>query len=331
MNHKDILELNHPNNDVEFFCGYMPHWWVEKYNNSKTFELLRNLSTPINNRNGVGANVLDSLELKKIVQLSKERNARIFLVLNAKYYPEYVYVDLKRYIEEVIDAGIREIIVCDIGILAFLQENYPEIKVTISCLNQVTNTMAVDFYLNFENVKRIVFPRHMSVPEIKTIANKHKKIEFEFFVFSNKCLYDDGFCRGVHEFTPICKDLFFSNYYDSFGKILPDHRIDDYKAQEVKYREWTRNEILSTQKGYCTRNFACSACSLIELCKLDNIVSVKISIRGHEIEERKKQVEMARMVIETAQKGDKNALKQTVCRMYGKPILCSDGKACMMK
>lgn len=331
MNHKDILELNHPNNDVEFFCGYMPRWWVEKYNNSKTFELLGNLSTPINNRNGLGANVLDFLELKKIVQLSEERNTRLFLVLNAKYYPEYVYDDLKRYVEEVIDAGIKEMIICDLGILSFMENNYPEIKVTISCLNQVTNAMAVDFYSNFENVKRIVFPRHVSVSEIKSIANKHKNMEFEFFVFSNKCLYDDGFCRGVHEFTPICKDLFYSNYFDSFGEILPDHRIDDYKEQEAKYREWTRNENLSSQKGYCTRNFACSACSLIELCKLDNIVSVKISIRGHEIEERKKQVEMARMVIETAQKGDINALKQTVCKMYGKPTLCSDGKACMMK
>ena len=331
MEHKDILELKHSNNDVELFCGYMPQWWVEKYNKSKAFELLGNLSTPINNRNALNANVLDLSELKKIVELSMEFGIRLFLVLNAKYYPEYVYDDLKKYVKEVIDAGIREMIICDLGILAFMQNNYPEIQVTISCLNQVMNTMAVDFYSNFENVKRVVFPRHISVSEIKLIADKHKNMEFEFFVFSNKCLYDDGFCRGVHEFTPICKDLFYSNYYDSFGEILPDHRMDDYKEQEAKYRDWTRNEILSSQKGYCTRNFACSACSLIELCKLENIVSVKISIRGHDIEERKRQVEMARMVIETAQKGDADALKQTVCKMYGKPTLCSDGKACMMK
>lgn len=331
MNHNDILELEHPNNDVEFFCGYMPQWWVEKYNNSVTFELLGNLSTPINNRNGLRANVLDFSELKKIVELSNACKTRLFLVLNAKYYPEYVYDDLKKYVEEVIAAGIREMIICDLGILTFMQNNYPEIKVTISCLNQVTNTFAVDFYSNFKNVSRIVFPRHVSVSEIETIASKHKNLEFEFFVFSNKCLYDDGFCRGVHEFTPICKDIFYSNYYDSFGEILSDHRIDEYKEQEAKYREWTRNEVLSSQKGYCTRNFACSACSLIELCKVDNIVSVKISIRGHEIGERKRQVEMARMVIGAARKGDIDTLKQTVCMLYGKPSLCSDGKACMMK
>ena len=46
---------------------------------------------------------------------------------NAKYYPEYVYSNMKKYIDEVVSAGIIRMIVCDIGLASIHQlGKYPQ-------------------------------------------------------------------------------------------------------------------------------------------------------------------------------------------------------------
>lgn len=81
----------------------------------------------------------------------------------------------------------------------------------------------------------------------------------------------------------------------------------------------------------CTPNFACCACSLVKLSQISNIISVKLSIRGHNIQERLRQVKMANEVISEVNKGATiGDIKQIVSRMYGKESLCEDGTSCMM-
>ena len=65
--------------------------------------------------------------------------------------------------------------------------------------------------------------------------------------------------------------------------------------------------------------------------KLKNISSVKISIRGHDIEERLKQVKMARLAIDCAENNDLEGIKKSICKIYGKEDLCEKGMSCMMK
>lgn len=328
----DIDALNPDEYHTEFFCGYLPDWWVEAYNHSDLYNLQGNLSTPINNRNSRDANVTTLAELKHILSKADSYGTDVFLALNAKYYPEYVYPNIRKYLDEVISAGVTRMIVCDIGMIYYLQENYPQIKVSVSCLNQVTNSMAARFYANYSNVDRIVFPRHMSVKEILEIAQAVPDFEYEYFIFSNKCLYDDGYCRGVHEFTPICKDLFFTEYYSRDGSSISDPAMKKYRREEFLYREWTRNETEVQKKGYCTASFGCAACSLLQLYKLKNMSSVKISIRGHGIAERLRQVRMASQVLNYLEQGGSQAqeIKRIVCRMYGKESLCETEMACFM-
>ena len=176
MNSADIDVLSPDKYDTEFFCGYLPLWWVEKYNDSLAYSLLGNLSTPINNRNGKDANVTSESELREIIQKTKKYGTNLFLVINAKYYPEYVYPALKKYIDEVVSIGITRVIVSDLGLIQYLLENYPAIKVSLSCLSQTTNKMTVKFFSQFENIDRIVFPRHMSSAEVIEIANEYPQM-----------------------------------------------------------------------------------------------------------------------------------------------------------
>ena len=212
-----------------------------------------------------------------------------------------------------------------------MEDNYPEIKVAVSCLNQISNSKAVSFYLNFSNVTRIVFPRHMAIEEITKIASCYPNIEFEYFIFSNKCLYDDGYCRSVHAFTPICKDLFYNEFYSTSNKSISDKLFKELNRTADEYRNWSKSLLSSQIKGCCTPNFACSACSLVKSNKYKNIISVKISIRGHSIEERKRQVDMAKKLIDASKKGSKKEIQSMLCKLFGKEDICSSENHCMMK
>ena len=186
MKAEDIDILSPDKYNTEFFCGYLPAWWIDAYNGSLAYSLLGNLSTPVNNRNGKDANITSENELREIISKTKKYGTNLFLVINAKYYPEYVYPALRKYIEEVISMGITRVIVSDLGLVQYLLENYPSIKVSISCLSQVTNKLAVKFYMQFDNVDRIVFPRHMSAVEMIDIVNEYSDMEFEYFIFSKE-------------------------------------------------------------------------------------------------------------------------------------------------
>ncbi len=326
----DIETLEPSIYGTEFFCGYSTMWWETRFRSDSSAD--SPISIPLNNRNGKNANFHSLSELQNAVHTAEEKQTNLFLVLNAKHYPSYVYSELKKYIDEVVSAGIRKMIVCDIGMIHFLNTHYPEIKVSVSCLNQVTNSMAVRFYAQFKNVERIVFPRHMHIDEIHAIASSMPEMQFEYFIFSNRCLYDDGYCRGIHEFTPICKDLYFSEFYSADGLPLSDTTMHQYRTGAAAFSEWTRNEIMVSEHQYCTASFACTACSLPVLMKEPNIVSVKISIRGHSIDERLRQVQMAREAISaTESEPDLRAIQQKICSLYGKETLCKAGMSCMMK
>ena len=269
--------------------------------------------------------------MKIIVEKSREYNTDVFLVLNAKYYPDYVYEKLSRYIDEVVSAGITRMIVSDLGMIKFLSIYHPNGKVSISCLNQVTNILSVEFYKSFPNVDRIVFPRHMSSQEIEKIVSEVSGLEYEYFIFSNKCLYDDGYCRGIHEFTPICKDLMYADFYEQNGKSIETKTKQRLTYAEREYSDWTRSELMCEENDYCTPNFACCACSLVKLSKQPNITSVKLSIRGHSVQERLRQVKMAYEVIQNVKKGASvDDIKQIVSSLYGKETLCEEGTSCMM-
>lgn len=320
--------LNPQQYNTEFFCGYLPEWWTERFNHNDSDSTL---SVPLNNRNDKKANVSSRDELATIIKKAKAYHTDVFLALNAKYYPNYAFDSIGTYLDEVVSLGITRMIVCDIGMIQYLRTNYPQIKVSVSCLNQATNTKAVEFYQSFGNVDRVVFPRHMSSDEIERIALNVTNLSFEYFIFSNKCLFDDGYCRGIHAFTPVCKDLFYADFYSRNNSVINAKERTRLEIAEYIFARWTRNELLCQEKNICTPNFACSACSLLKLNKITNIESVKISIRGHNVDELLRQVIMADRVITLVKNGaDHSDIKETVAKLYGKETLCSEGTSCMM-
>lgn len=318
--------------DVEFFCGYIPEWWREKYN-SRELVSTGKMALPINNRYEIASSFGTAGELRKVVERAYKYSCPLYLTLNFKYYPEFVYGDIERFIGEVSENGVKKLIVSDLGLISWLSRNHPEMDVSVSCLSQVTNSESVRFFSDFSNVERIVFPRHMMTCEIIRIAEEFPEMEFEYFVFSNKCFYDDGYCRAVHEFHPICRDRFSYEFKDSRGMIYDDYEANRLLEHSVRtFREWSPENTKKNSSSERWQNFICSACSLSQTVSQPNIKAVKLSIRGKTLDERLEQTRIALAAVRMAKisGGDKEKIKRMIMNETGVEI-CFSGSHCMMQ
>lgn len=160
MSAADIDILNPQLYNTEFFCGYLPQWWISEYNAPQDTE--GNLATPINNRNGRNSNVTTIEELAEIVKKSKEYNTDVFLVLNAKYYPNYVYESVSKYIEEVLEAGITRMIVSDISLCEQFNQDDDNYEYVAKTMIQKSINQLMLHFSRLSNADRSMFLNGLS-------------------------------------------------------------------------------------------------------------------------------------------------------------------------
>ena len=293
----------------EFYCGYMPDYWWTAFNRSQGRDASR-YQIGINKKDVRQANFINLQDLEELHKILTARGATLFLTLNAPCYPQIAYPFLDRVLAEIVEIGIRDIIVTDIGLMRYLSDKYPDIRITVSCLAQITNYYAAKFYESF-HVRRIVFPRHILCSEMSHIAQKTPNIEFEFFLFGGKCIYDDGYCRINHDLGPICLDVWHGDFYPPNEKMRPHLQNAAYD-----FDRWSHGYPAPEQMDPCLANIGCSACALMELVTVPNIVSVKIAGRGKPTEVKKRLVELARMSIDFALEDPKVRKLQTALRSF---------------
>ena len=313
----------------EMYCGYLPKEWIDRYNNPKIVREEKSVPCCLNNRNALKSNLLSIEALKECIQECKKNGVELYLVLNAKYYPELAYSDLKKYLEQLRQISVEHLIVSDLGMINYLNINFPEFRISVSCLSQVTNDSSIYFFKSISNVERIVFPRHLQIEEMCAMVEKHTDIEFEFFGLSNKCMYDDGFCRGIHDFYPICKDNWDYNLYRGNQEMtLSQQKNLCNKADE--FTHWVRGYDNDRSVEYPWKGVACSMCALRNLFVYDN-VTLKLAGRGYNIDERLAQVSLCKKIYDAARDEKKlDELQQMVQQFFGMPFFCG-GLNCIMK
>lgn len=329
QNKEDIAQLALAGAN-EMYCGYVPKWWIDEFNSLKTVGDYSTVPCNLNNRNALKSNFTDLSDLAFCVNQAKKNGVNLFLTLNAKYFPQMAYPFLKKWLDEVSSVGVEKLIVSDFGLIHWLNKNYSQFSLSTSCLSQITNSESIRFCLEFENVERVVFPRHISVNEAIELAKAFPKTEFEFFGLSNKCQYDDGYCRGIHDFFPVCKDIWDNDYYSLDDENIPYSTQDLLINASQHFNRWAIGYPNSKLCNYRWKGVACSLCSICNLISLENVVSVKLAGRGYELSERIKQVKIATQIIELAQsKNNVETIKNKVSNFFGIDDFCC-GVNCIM-
>ena len=145
-----------------------------------------------NARNFPGLNFSER-ELVAAVETCKARGVRPAIAINT-------YADAgddspwRRNVDIAAEAGAGAVILCDMGLAAYAAKRHPDLRLHLSVQASASNAPALRFYRDAFNVKRVVLPRVMTVPQIAALVEAVPEVETEVFVFGGLCVMAEGRC-----------------------------------------------------------------------------------------------------------------------------------------
>lgn len=157
-----------------------------------------------NARNFPGLNFTVS-ELEKSVAHAHHGDTKVLLAVNT--FPPAGKVSLwKDAVDTGARLGVDAFIVADIGVADYIARTYPDIRLHLSVQAAASTPEAIKFYCREFNVKRVVLPRILTVPEIKNMADEIP-CEIETFIFGNHGLMVEGRCSLTNYITGLSTNM----------------------------------------------------------------------------------------------------------------------------
>ncbi len=144
-------------------------------------------------------------ELERAVAHAHAGGTKVLLALNT--FPPAGKVDLWK---EAADTGARlgvdAFIVADIGVADYIARTHPDIRLHLSVQAAASTPESIRYYCREFNVKRVVLPRILTVPEIKLMADEIP-CEIETFIFGNHGLMVEGRCSLTNYITGLSTNM----------------------------------------------------------------------------------------------------------------------------
>lgn len=192
-----------------------------------------------NARNFPGLNFTPD-ELKSSLEYAHQRGAKVLLALNT--FPPAGKCDLwKNSVDIAQNFGIDAIIVADIGVAAYARKKYPGLRLHLSVQAGAPSVEAIKYYCEEFNVRRVVLPRILTIPEIQSLK-KEIPCEIECFIFGNHGLMAEGRCSLTNYATGLSTNM--------DGVCSP--------AQFVSYEEDNKNNLQTKLNGFTIDCFSCT-------------------------------------------------------------------------
>ncbi len=130
-------------------------------------------------------------EIKEACDFAHKLDKKVYLTLNIVFHNEDL-IEVKDYIEKVVEAGIDAFIVSDLAVACYIKQNYDNVEVHLSTQNSTSNYEAASF-LKSIGVDRIVLARELSLTEIEEIIQK-TNMDVEVFIHGAMCTCISGRC-----------------------------------------------------------------------------------------------------------------------------------------
>lgn len=138
-----------------------------------------------------GANNFSIDDIKEAVAFAHDRNAEVYLTLNAVIFNSQI-PELRNYVNEIKDLGLDAVIISDPGVLEIIKEEAPNLKIHLSTQTSTTNLSAIKFWEK-QGIKRIVMAREVPIDELTEIR-KSTNCEIEIFIHGAMCMSYSGRC-----------------------------------------------------------------------------------------------------------------------------------------
>ncbi|MEK6542425.1 MAG: peptidase U32 family protein [Pseudomonadota bacterium] len=157
-----------------------------------------------NARNFPGLNFTPD-ELAASIDYAHRAGAKVLLALNT-FSPAGKFALWADAVAIGARLGVDAFIVADIGVADHIARNYPGCRLHLSVQAAASSPEAIRYYCERFGVKRVVLPRILTIPEIRTLAAEIP-CEIETFVFGNHGLMVEGRCSLTHYATALSTNM----------------------------------------------------------------------------------------------------------------------------
>lgn len=144
-----------------------------------------------NARNFPGLNFTRE-ELAASMRLARPRGVKTFVAINTfmRAGSEQLWYDA---LDAAAALGVDAVILADIGLMAYAAARHPDLRIHVSVQAGASNAEAIELLVRTFDVRRVVLPRVLALPEVTKLA-RAAACETEVFVFGGMCVMAEGRC-----------------------------------------------------------------------------------------------------------------------------------------
>ena len=157
-----------------------------------------------NARNFPGLNFSPG-ELAKSVAYAHQRGTKVLLALNT-YPPAEKFSLWKDAADLGARLGVDAFIVADVGVADYIAKAHSGFRLHLSVQAAASSPESIRYYVQEFGIKRVVLPRILTIPEIRSIKSEIP-CEIETFIFGNHGLMVEGRCSLTNYVTGLSTNM----------------------------------------------------------------------------------------------------------------------------
>lgn len=297
----------------EFFCGYVPFSWAEKYG----------VIHPLNRREVLFYNVqIGSMsELQILKKMVDYYGKPVKLTFNSLYYTGEQYPVIAEIITQCMAAEFENFIIADPALMLYLRQQKINCGIHLSGETAEVNRGMLEQMLPF-GIRRVIFHRKNSLEDMQScIKEAGFPHEYEAFILNELCHFSGAFCNSLHcdELTHLCRVPY------ELGNL---HKKEETDAAQKDVAETDRIQgkegkgLPLDEDGYLTGSTGCGLCALYRM-KQVGITHLKLVGRGNYTDFMEKDIRQLRKALDILENSDSEAQYQKKMKASLFPDGCS--------
>lgn len=297
----------------EFFCGYVPFSWAEKYG----------VIHPLNRREVLFYNVqIGSMsELQILKKMVDYYGKPVELTFNSIYYTGEQYPVIAEIITQCMAAGFENFIIADPALMLYLRQQKINCGIHLSGETAEVNRGMLEQMLPF-GIRRVIFHRKNSLEDMQScIKEADFPHEYEAFILNELCHFSGAFCNSLHcdELTHLCRVPY------ELGNL---HKKEETDAAQKDVAETDRIQgkegkgLPLDEDGYLTGSTGCGLCALYRM-KQVGITHLKLVGRGNYTDFMEKDIRQLRKALDILENSDSEVQYQKKMKASLFPDGCS--------
>lgn len=134
----------------------------------------------------------DLATAKTGIDYAHRMNKKVLLALNT--FPQgNRWTEWTQAVDQAATLGVDAVILADTGLLKYVSQTHPELRLHLSVQGSATNYEAINFYRDHFGIQRAVLPRVLSLQQVDNLV-KNTDVEIELFGYGGLCVMVEGRC-----------------------------------------------------------------------------------------------------------------------------------------